>query len=88
MSSISLNDLPCSTDLDARAMSAVHGGHMAWGSDVNVNLNVNQSLIQVQDVDVNVLNNNGTIGAGFSGPHVDLAVAQTGFNNAVIPKMF
>lgn len=88
MSSITLHDLSCSTDLDARAMSEVHGGHMAWGSDVNVNLSVNQSLIQVQDVDVNVLNNNGTIGAGFKAPDLSLAVAQTGFNSAVIPKLF
>jgi hypothetical protein len=87
MSSITLNDLPCTTDLDQRAMSSVRGGH-SWGSDVNVNLNINQSLIQVQDVDLNVLNNNGSIGAGFTGPTVNLAATQTGFNSAVIPKMF
>jgi hypothetical protein len=87
MSSITLNDLPRTTDLDRHAMSAVRGGH-AWGSDVHVNLNVKQSLVQVQDVDLNVLNNNGSIGAGFIGPNVNLAAAQTGFNSAVIPKMF
>lgn len=87
MSSITLNDLPCTTDLDQHAMSAVRGGH-SWGGDVNVKLSVNQSLLQVQDVDLNVLNNNGSIGAGFTGPTVNLAAAQTGFNSAVIPKMF
>lgn len=87
MSSITLSDLPCTTDLDQRAMSSVRGGH-AWNSDVNVNLNINQSLVQVQDVDLNVLNNNGSIGPGFKGPTVNLAAAQTGFNSAVIPKMF
>ncbi len=87
MSAITLSDLPCTTDLNQRAMSSVRGGH-AWGSDVNVNLNINQSLVQVQNVDLNVLNNNGSIGAGFKGPTVNLAAAQTGFNSAVIPKMF
>lgn len=87
MSSITLSDLPCATRLDHRAMSSVRGGH-AWGSDVKVNLNINQSLVQVQDVNLNVLNNNGSIGAGFTGPTVNLAATQTGFNSAVIPKMF
>jgi hypothetical protein len=87
MSSITLSDLPRTTELDQRAMSAVRGGH-SWGGDVNVNLTVNQSLVQVQDVDLNVLNNNGSIGAGFTGPTVNLAATQTGFNSAVIPKMF
>lgn len=87
MSSITLSDLPRITELDQRAMSTMRGGH-AWGSDVHVNLNINQSLVQVQDVDLNVLNNNGSIGAGFTGPTVNLAATQTGFNSAVIPKMF
>ncbi|NGZ85129.1 hypothetical protein [Duganella aceris] len=87
MSLITLNDLPCTTDLDQHAMCAVRGGH-GWARDVSVDLKINQSLVQVQDVDLNVLNNNGSIGAGFTGPTVNLAAAQTGFNSAVIPKMF
>jgi hypothetical protein len=87
MKTILIKDLDRNELLDAKAMSAVRGGH-SWGRDVSVNLNVNQSLVQVQDVDLNVLNNNGVIGAGFTGPTVNLAAAQTGFNSAVIPKMF
>lgn len=87
MSSITLRDLPRTAELDHCAMSAVRGGH-SWGGDVKVNLNVEQSLVQVQDVDLNVLNNNGSIGAQFKGPTVNLAATQTGFNSAVIPKMF
>jgi hypothetical protein len=87
MSTITLNDLPCANALDERAMSAVRGGH-SWDGDVNVNLNINQSLLQIQDVDLNVMNNNRAIGAGVTGPTVNLAPTQFGFNSAVIPKMF
>lgn len=87
MSSIMIRDLKSSTELDAHAMSNVRGG-FAWGADVNVNLNVNQKLAQFQDVQLNVLNNNGVIGAGFVGPNVNLDVAQKGSNSAVLPKFF
>ena len=87
MSSITLRDLPRTTELDQRAMSAVRGGH-SWGGDVQRQPERQPEPVQVQDVDLNVLNNNGSIGAGFTGPTVNLAATQTGFNNAVIPKLF
>jgi hypothetical protein len=53
---------------------------------MKVNLNVNQQIFQVQDIGVNVLNNNGTIGAGFKGPNIDLDVMQKAENKAFFPK--
>ena len=88
MSHITISDLPSSTDLDHQEMSAVRGGH-SWGSpNVNVNLNINQQIAQVQDIDVNVLNNNGSIGAGFVGPHISLEATQKAANKAILPKFF
>jgi hypothetical protein len=46
-------------------------------------VNVNQQLAQFQQIGVNVLNNNGVIGAGFVGPHIDVAAAMKGENKAV-----
>jgi hypothetical protein len=63
-------------------MTAVRGGY-AFGKDVNVNVNVNQQLAQFQQIGVNVLNNNGVIGAGFVGPNIDVAAAMRGENRAV-----
>ena len=88
MSPITISDLPSSTSLDRDAMSSVRGGH-AWGSpNVNVTLNVHQQIAQAQDIDVRVLNNNGTIGAGFTGPRISLAPTQKAVNNAILPKFF
>jgi hypothetical protein len=36
--------------------------------NVNVNIAVKQQIAQFQDIGVNVLNNNGVIGAGLRGP--------------------
>ena len=66
----------------AFGMTAVRGGY-AFGKDVNVNVNVNQQLAQFQQIGVNVLNNNGVIGAGFVGPNIDVAAAMKGENKAV-----
>ncbi|MES2259738.1 MAG: hypothetical protein V4724_14550 [Pseudomonadota bacterium] len=85
MSSIIIRDLARTSELDRRAMSAVRGG-FAFLPDAHVNLNVKQQITQLQDIDVNVLNNNGTIGAGFVGPHVNLDVMQKATNNAFFPK--
>lgn len=85
MPSIMIRDLKRSTELDKHAMGAVRGG-FAFAPDMNVNLNVNQQIFQVQEVGVNVLNNNGSIGAGFVGPNIDLDVMLKATNNAVIPK--
>jgi hypothetical protein len=83
MSSIAIHDLPHRNELDHQAMSAVQGG-FAFGKDVNVTLNVNQQLAQFQNIGVNVLNNNGVIGAGFVGPDIDVAAALKGMNKVVI----
>lgn len=74
MSSILIHDLAHSAALDNRTMSAVRGGY-AFGKDVNVNVEVNQQLGQFQQIGVNVLNNNGVIGAGFVGPDISVAAA-------------
>ena len=71
MSSIAIADLAHSAELDTRAMSAVHGGS-AFGKDVTVNVDVNQQIGQFQQIGINVLNNNGVIGAGFKAPHIGL----------------
>lgn len=82
MSSIVIKDLARSAALDQRAMSAIRGGN-AFGKDVNVNVNVNQQIAQLQQIGVNVLNNNGVIGAGFQGPDIDLAASLWARNNPV-----
>jgi hypothetical protein len=74
MSSIAIADLAHSTELDSHAMGLVHGGS-AFGKDVNVNVDVNQQIGQFQQIGINVLNNNGVIGAGFKGPDIDVAAA-------------
>jgi hypothetical protein len=50
---------------------------------VTVNLNLDQRIGQVQDIKLNVLNNNGVIGPGFTGPDVTLAPLQWATNNAI-----
>jgi hypothetical protein len=65
MSSIAIRDLGCSRELDRRAMSSVRGG---FGPSVNVNVNLDQKIGQFQAIQVNVLNNNAVIGAGFDSP--------------------
>ena len=76
MSSIVVKDLARSASLDKLAMARITGGNAgghAFGPNVNVNLNVNQQIAQFQQIGINVLNNNGVIGAGFKGPDIDLA---------------
>jgi predicted ATPase len=84
MSSIMIRDLAHSASLDRHAMAAVRGG-TSWGQpDVTVNVNLKQQIAQVQDIDLNVLNNNGVIGAGFSGPTIKLSPEQWAKNEAVL----
>jgi hypothetical protein len=83
MSSIVVKDLAHSAALDNRAMSAVRGG-TAFGKDVNVNVKVNQQIAQFQQIGINVLNNNGVIGAGFKGPDIDVAATLWAENRAVL----
>ena len=81
MSSIAIHDLAHRNELDSQQMSAIQGGSgSAFGKDVNVTVNVNQQLAQFQQIGVNVLNNNGVIGAGFVGPDIDVAAALKGAN--------
>lgn len=85
MSSIQIEDLARNSTMDRRALSAVRGGS-AWGPDVNVNVTLDQQIGQFQQIGVNVLNNNGVIGAGLSGPDVSLAAAHWAENRSTMPK--
>ena len=89
MSSIMIQDLSRSCDLDRHALSAIRGGtgfaSAPFGPNVNVNLNLDQRIGQSQDIRVNVLNNNGVIGPGFIGPNVNLSPTQWATNNAALP---
>jgi hypothetical protein len=85
MPSIAIRDLSRSTELDAHAMGAVRGGFL-FKPDLKVNLNVNQQIFQVQDIGVNVLNNNGKIGAGFKAPDIEVDAVQKAENRAFFPK--
>jgi hypothetical protein len=66
MSSIKIQDLSRSAALDQATMASVRGG-AGLMPDVNVNVALNQEFVQVQQVGVNVLNNNGVIGAALGG---------------------
>jgi hypothetical protein len=87
MHSIVIQDLARTRELDTHAMSAVRGGTAAWGPNVNVNVNLDQKIGQFQAIQVNVLNGNGVIGAGFEGPKLDLSPEQWATNSAVIPPL-
>lgn len=75
MSSIEIHDLARTHALDKRAMSAVRGG-ASFGPDINVNVTLAQQIGQFQQIGVNVLNNNGVIGAGFAGTNFGAAASQ------------
>ncbi|MFC7516687.1 hypothetical protein ACFQUU_16890 [Herbaspirillum sp. GCM10030257] len=79
MSSIVVQDLASSTDLDKHAMSSVCGGN-SWlaglGPIANVNVNVVQNLNQLMNVAVNTLNNVGSVGAGFVPPNIAISPSQ------------
>ena len=88
MASIVIEDLGRRRELDRRSMAAIRGGTgpgANFGPNVNVNINLDQRIGQVQDIKLNVLNNNGVIGAGFVGPDVTLSPRQWATNNAAIP---
>jgi hypothetical protein len=84
MPSIVIQDLARSRQLSTRAMAAVRGG-TAGGPHVEVNVNLDQKIGQFQKIGVNVLNNNGVIGAGFSGPQLELSPLQWAMNSAALP---
>lgn len=83
MSSILIRDLGCSRELGPRAMCAVRGG---VGPGVNVNVNLDQKIGQFQDIQVNVLNNNAVIGAGFDSPALHMSPMQWATNPAAVPQ--
>jgi hypothetical protein len=84
MSSILIKDLAHSSRLDRRSMAGIRGAN-ARTPDVRVNVTVNQQIAQFQQIGVNVLNNNGVIGAGFEGPKIALSPSQWARNEAVLP---
>ena len=86
MPSIAIRDLPRSAELDHHAMGKVRGGY-AFKPDMKVSLKVNQQIFQVQEIGVNVLNNNGKIGAGVKGPAIEIDATQTAENRAFFPKL-
>jgi hypothetical protein len=84
MSSISICDLPRTTELDEVALAEVRGGNSwlaALGPVANVNVGVNQNIIQVQNIEVNALNNVGIIGAGFGPLSFDVSPSQFALAN-------
>jgi hypothetical protein len=80
MSSLTIQDLSHTRDLDAYSMSGVHGGGNTWlaglGPVANVNVNVDQNIQQYQNVQVNALNNVGVIGAGFGPFKLNVSPSQ------------
>jgi hypothetical protein len=83
MSSLMIQDLSHSCELDHHAMSAVVGGAATTTSaaalaNVNVIVDVSQNLYQNQNVQVNALNNVGSIGPNFMAPSFMVAPDQIG----------
>ena len=85
MSSIRIHDLAHASRLDRRSMAALRGGTLG-APNVNVNIGITQQIAQFQDIGVNVLNNNGVIGAGFTGPGIELSPLQWAKNEASLPS--
>lgn len=83
MSSIVIQDLGRSRELDPHAMSAVRGG---FGPSVNVNVNLDQKIGQFQAISVNVLNNNRVIGAGLDSPAMNASPMEWSANPAAVPQ--
>lgn len=68
MSSIVINDLARSQELDGAAMSTIRGGALGPVSagpfaNVNVNVDIDNTVQQFQQINVAALNNIGVIGA-------------------------
>ena len=87
MSKLMIRDLAQSRELHSREMSTVRGGR-AWltelGPVANVNVGVEQNIIQFQDIEVNALNNVGTIGAGFGPLALSVSPKQVASAKAVL----
>ena len=82
MSSLKIQDLSKSMELDGKSMALVRGGAAPvladFGKFANVNININQDIAQLQKVEVNALNNIGVIGSGFVAPNLAVSPTQTG----------
>jgi len=87
MSTIKVNNLAQSRELDRKSMAAVRGGN-SWmkglGPVANVNVGINQNITQFQNVEVNALNNVGVIGAGFGPLKLDVSPRQFASAIAVV----
>lgn len=87
MSQLMIHDLPCSNELDRKAMSGVRGGN-SWlqglGPVAKVNVDVNQNIAQLQNINVNALNNVGVIGAGFGPLKLDVSPSQWAYADAAL----
>ena len=85
--SIQINDLAKSSDLDRASMASVRGGN-SWlaglGPIANINVGVSQNLTQLQNVEVNTLNNVGSIGPNFAVPKIDVSPSQFGKLNVAV----
>jgi hypothetical protein len=81
--SLVIQDLAIRHTLDKGAMARVRGGFAL--PNVNVNVNLDQKIGQFQKIEVNVLNNNGVIGAGFTAPGLAPGPGQWGLDQAAIP---
>jgi hypothetical protein len=94
MSSIMIQDLSQTRDLDRRAMSAVRGGtgisSNPWlqgkgpVASPTVNVNVNQSIQQLQYVNVEALNHIGVLGANLGPLGFEVNPTQWASNNATV----
>lgn len=82
MSALLIRDLAHGQPLDRAAMLKVRGGYYSLRQDlgpvanVNVNVGVSQSIIQLQNVEVNALNNVGVIGADFGPLRLNVSPTQ------------
>ncbi|WP_151638801.1 hypothetical protein [Noviherbaspirillum aerium] len=85
--SIQINDIASSSELDHASMAAVRGGN-SWlaglGPIANVNVGVSQNLTQLQNVEVNTLNNVGSIGPGFAVPKINVSPNQWAMLNTTV----
>ncbi|WP_194726694.1 hypothetical protein [Noviherbaspirillum malthae] len=85
--SIQISDIAGSTDLDQASMESVRGGN-SWlaglGPIANINVGVSQNLTQLQNVEVNTLNNVGSIGPNFAVPKIDVSPSQFGKLNVAV----
>lgn len=85
--SIMISDIATSSDLDHASMASVRGGN-SWlaglGAIANVNIGISQNLTQLQNVEVNTLNNVGSIGSNFALPKINVSPSQFGNLNVAI----